>query len=44
MCRAGIRGLAALPRRPRTTDGRHSDPIAPNRLARYFMTQDPNQV
>ena len=31
---AGLRGLAALPRRTRTTDSRHSYPIAPNRLGR----------
>lgn len=41
---AGLRGLAALPRRPRTTDSRHSYPIAPNRLARNFTAQKPNQV
>ncbi len=44
MRHAGIRGLAAVPRRTRTTDSRHSYPIAPNRLARNFMTQAPNQV
>ncbi len=33
---AGLRGLAALPRRARTTDSRHNYPIAPNRLARNF--------
>lgn len=44
MRRAGIRGLATLPRRTRTTDSRHSYPIAPNRLARNFMTRAPNQV
>lgn len=42
--RVGIRGLAAVPRRTRTTDSCHSYPIAPNRLARNFMTQAPNQV
>jgi putative transposase len=36
MRRAGIRGLAALPRRARTTDSRHGYPIAPNRLGRNF--------
>ena len=36
MRRAGIRGLAALPRRTRTTDSRHGYPIAPNRLGRNF--------
>jgi putative transposase len=44
MRRAGLRGLAALPRRTRTTDSRHSYPIAPNRLARNFKAQKPNQV
>jgi transposase InsO family protein len=44
MRRAGIRGLAALPRRTRTTDSRHGYPIAPNRLGRNFTTQAPNQV
>eukprot|EP01037_Dinobryon_pediforme_P016119 gene16119-16297_t len=43
MLRAGIRGLAALPRRARTTDSRHGYPIAPNRLARNFRAA-PNQV
>jgi transposase InsO family protein len=44
MRRAGIRGLAALPRRTRTTDSRHSYPIAPNRLARNFRSCAPNQI
>ena len=44
MRRAGIRGLAALPRRARTTDSRHGYPIAPNRLARNFQAQAPNQI
>jgi putative transposase len=41
---AGLRGLAALPRRARTTHSRHSLPVAPNRLARNFTTQRPNQI
>jgi putative transposase len=41
---AGLRGLAALPRRVRTTDSRHSYPIAPNRLGRNFTASAPNQV
>ena len=41
---AGIRGLAALPRRARTTDSRHNYPIAPNRLARNFTAEKPNQI
>ena len=44
MRRAGIRGLAALPRRARTTDSRHGYPIAPNRLARNFQAAAPGQV
>jgi len=44
MRRAGLRGLAALPRRARTTDSRHSYPIAPNRLGRNFVAQAPNQM
>ena len=44
MRRAGIRGLAALPRRTRTTDSRHGYPIAPNRLGRDFTAAVPNQV
>jgi transposase InsO family protein len=44
MRHAGIRGLAALPRRTRTTDSRHGYPIAPNRLARNFNATRPNQV
>ena len=41
---AGLRGLAALPRRVRTTDSRHGHPIAPNRLGRNFEAARPNQV
>src|SRR4051794_38180932 len=41
---AGLRGLAALSRRRRTTDSRHGYRIAPNRLGRNFTTQAPNQV
>ena len=44
MRRAGIRGLAALPRRARTTDSRHDYPIAPNRLGRDFTAGAPGQV
>ena len=44
MRRAGLRGLAALPRRARTTDSRHDYPIAPNRLARNFNAARPNQI
>jgi len=41
---AGLRGLAALPRRVRTTDSRHCYPIAPNRIGRSFTASAPNQV
>jgi putative transposase len=44
MRHAGLRGLASLSRRVRTTDSRHNYPIAPNRLARNFTVQAPNQV
>jgi len=44
MRQAGLRGLAALPRRARTTDGRHAYPIAPNRLGRNFVANRPGQV
>jgi transposase InsO family protein len=40
----GLRGLAALPRRVRTTDSRHSYPIVPNRIGRSFTASAPNQV
>ena len=41
---AGLRGLAALPRRTRTTNSRHTYPIAPNRLGRNFVADRPGQV
>jgi transposase InsO family protein len=44
MRRAGLRGLAALPRRVRTTDSSHGYPIAPTRLGRDFRASSPNQV
>jgi len=44
MRHAGLRGLAALPRRTRTTDSRHNYPIAPNRLARNFVAARAGQV
>ena len=44
MRNAGLRGLAALPRRTRTTDSRHGYPIAPNRLGRNFTASAPNQI
>ena len=44
MRQAGLRGLAALPRRTRATDSRHTYPIAPNRLGRNFVADRPGQV
>ena len=44
MRRAGLRGLAALPRRARTTDSRHGCPIGPNRRARNFEAAAPGQA
>lgn len=44
MRRAGIRDLAALSRRTRTTDSRHHYPIAPNLPRRNFTTTQPNRV
>ncbi len=41
---SGIFGLAALPRRARTTDSRLSYPMAPNLLARNFTAQAPSQI
>jgi putative transposase len=41
---AGLRGLAALPRRTRTTNSQHNYPIAPNRLARNFVTRRAGSV
>ncbi|MDQ0304497.1 transposase InsO family protein [Ancylobacter polymorphus] len=38
------RNVSRLLRRTRTTDSRHSYPIAPNRLARNFRTSAPNQI
>ena len=43
MRHAGLRGLAALPRRMRATDSRHDHPIAPNRIGRRFEAAAPNQ-
>ena len=41
---AGLRGLAALPRRMRTTDSRHDCPIAPDPIGRRFEAAAPNPV
>jgi putative transposase len=44
MRRHGIRAIMAPPRRVRTTDSRHSLPIAPNLIARDFTAEAPNRV
>jgi transposase InsO family protein len=44
MRRHGVRGLVARPRRVRTTDSRHSFPVAPNLLDRRFTADGPNRV
>ena len=44
MRHAGLRGMAATPRRTRTTDSRHAYPIAPNRLGRNFVAERAGQV
>ena len=44
MRRHGIRAIMAPPRRVRTTDSRHTLPIAPNLLARDFTAAAPNRV
>ena len=41
---AGLRKMAALPRRVRTTDSWHAFPTAPNRLGQNFAAARPNQV
>jgi putative transposase len=44
MRRHGIRAIMAAPRRVRTTDSRHDQPIAPNLIARDFTAEAPNRV
>ena len=44
MHRHGIRAIMASPRRVRTTDSRHSLPIAPNLIDRNFTTAAPNRI
>jgi hypothetical protein len=44
MHRHGIRAIMASPRRVRTTDSRHSLPIAPNLIDRNFTTETPNRI
>jgi transposase InsO family protein len=41
---AGLRGLCARRFVPRTTDSRHDQPIAPNRLAAHPPPTAPNQI
>ena len=40
----GIRAITAWPRRVRTTDSRHSLPVAPNLIERTFATTAPDRV
>lgn len=40
----GIRAIMAPPRRVRTTDSRHTLPIAPNLVARDFTVAAPNRI
>ena len=44
MHRHSIRAIMAPPRRARTTDSRHTLPIAPNLVARDFTAAAPNRV
>ncbi len=44
MRRHGIRAIMARPRRARTTDSRHDNPIAPNLLNRNFSAAAPNRI
>lgn len=43
MQRAGLQAIHKRQRRVRTTDSKHSDPIAPNLLARDFTAPAPNK-
>lgn len=44
MKKAGIKARQKTPFRPRTTDSRHDDPIAPNRLKEIEKPTQPNRV
>jgi transposase InsO family protein len=44
MWQAGVSVKPKHPWVPRTTDSRHGEPVAPNRLARQFTVETPNQV
>jgi putative transposase len=44
MRKAGIRATTAMKFRPMTTDSKHTDPIAPNRLEQDFAAKSPNRV
>jgi putative transposase len=44
MRRHGIRAIMARPRRVRTTDSRHDQPIAPNLIERNFSAVAPNRI
>ena len=39
----GIQGKSPRPRKPRTTDSDHGNPVADNLLARDFTATGPNQ-
>jgi transposase InsO family protein len=41
---AGLRGLCSRRFVPRTTDSRHSQPVAPNQLAKHPPPTGPNQI
>ena len=44
MRRHGVRAIMAQPRRVRTTDSRHDQPIAPSLLNRNFSAAAPNRI
>ena len=44
MRHAGVRVKRKRPWVPRTTDSRHGEPVAPNRLARQFTVETPNRA
>jgi transposase InsO family protein len=44
MRKVGIRAATAMKFKPMTTDSKHADPIAPNRLDQDFTAKKPNRV
>jgi putative transposase len=44
MCQQGLRGRKRKGRKPRTTDSRHSSPVAQNRLQHCAAPSGPNQI